>query len=43
MHKAVPVLFLMQLGAESMFGMIPGTGTSPLEVWFNSETGFQGL
>jgi hypothetical protein len=26
-----------------MLGMIPRIGTSPLEVWFDSETGFQGL
>jgi hypothetical protein len=26
-----------------MLGMVPGIDTSLLEVWFDSETGFQGL
>jgi hypothetical protein len=43
MYKTVPVPLLMQLGTESMLGMVPGIDTSLLEVWFDSETGFQGL
>ena len=39
----VPVMFLMQLNAEYKSGMMSRVGTSPLGVWFDSETGFQGL
>ena len=43
MSSFVPVVLSMHFNAESMFGMVPGIGTSLPRVWFDSKQVFKGF